>query len=269
MEEFEETHAKNTNRSFFVNQTEHKTITMSKSQLVISYEHITCGFDEKGSPINFIDRWLYNNNNMNVYDDVGIYPNDALCPKKIYNMWIPFAMERITQYEEKPDELKKILNHIRILCNNEEDVYKYFINWIAQMIQYPEVKTIIPTLISKEGSGKETLLSLLSKMLESEKVMETTSTSRDVWGDFNGIMTNAFLVNLNELSKKETENSEGKIKGLITDSVLYINNKGVNQYPITSYHRFIITASYNNILSVTFMCINWFFFIRCDDKTMI
>jgi hypothetical protein len=70
------------------------------------------------------------------------------------------------------------------------------------MIQYPAVKTICPTLISKQGAGKGTLIRLLSKMIGAKKVFETRRPSRDVWGSFNGEMANAFLVNLDELSKK-------------------------------------------------------------------
>jgi hypothetical protein len=44
-------------------------------------------------------------------------------------------------------------------------------------------------------------------------------------GYFNGRMNSSFLINLNELSQKETKESEGKIKGLITDDVLTINQK--------------------------------------------
>ena len=57
-------------------------------------------------------------------------------------------------------------------------------------------------------------------------VFETATPSRDIWGDFNGRMASTFLVNLNELSKKETIESEGRIKALITDPKLTINNKG-------------------------------------------
>jgi phage/plasmid-associated DNA primase len=111
------------------------------------------------------------------------------------------------------------------------------------MIQYPHIKTIMPTFISGEGSGKGTLFKLFEKMLGYEKVFETTNPSRDVWGDFNGMMCNCFLVNLNELSKKDTIEAEGKIKGLITDNTLAINQKGVPQYKIKSYHRFITTTN--------------------------
>jgi hypothetical protein len=75
------------------------------------------------------------------------------------------------------------------------------------------------------------------------KVFETTKPSRDVWGDFNGMMSNAFLVNLNELSQTETKDAETQILSLITDDTLYINNKGVNQFKIVSYHRFLVTTN--------------------------
>jgi phage/plasmid-associated DNA primase len=80
-------------------------------------------------------------------------------------------------------------------------------------------------------------------MIGENKYFETTTPSRDVWGDFNGKMTNSFLVNLDELSKKETMECEGQIKGLITNPRLTINNKGVNQFEIVSYHRFINTTN--------------------------
>jgi hypothetical protein len=51
-------------------------------------------------------------------------------------------------------------------------------------------------------------------MLGSHKILETTTPSRDVWGDFNGSMCQSFLVNLNELSKHDTTDNEEKIKGV-------------------------------------------------------
>jgi hypothetical protein len=136
-----------------------------------------------------------------------------------------------------------VLNHIKILCNNEQVVADYFIKWIGQMIQYPAVKTICPTLISDEGAGKGTLNKLIQKMLGSKKCMESTNPSRDVWGQYNHCMTSSFFVTLNELSKKDTQDAEGKIKALITDGNLWVNPKGVNQFEINSHHRFFITTN--------------------------
>jgi hypothetical protein len=244
--EFEKTHCKISNKSIFVKEVENDTIIMSKQSLKTSYEHLVFQkLDKDGNIVNenFINAWMVNNPEQKCYEDIGVYPDGLPCPQNIFNMWRKFPMELLTEYEHKADELDIILNHIKVLCGHNEEVYDYFVKWIAQMIQYPAVKSICPTLISKQGAGKGTLMKLFSAMLGSAKVFETTTPSRDVWGDFNGRMCNTFLINLNELSKRETVECEGKIKGLITDPKLTINNKGVNQYDIMSFHRFIITTN--------------------------
>ena len=248
-EEFEKTHAKIINKSAFIIEDDNEVLIKSKGDMVVSYQHMKFQDMNDDGDINnipFFGVWLMDPS-MRIFNDIGIYPNPKLCPKNIYNMWRPFEMEQYTtQYEKNPVALQDILNHIKILCNNEEPVYDYFIKWIAQMIQFPEMKSIMPTLISKEGAGKGTLIELLRRMLGGKKVFETTNPSRDVWGSFNGIMVNAFLVNLDELSQKETIESEGKVKGLITNPAMTINNKGVNQFTISSYHRFIATTNNYN-----------------------
>lgn len=247
--EFEKNHCKIINKGIFIKTTETGFIPMSKQHIRTSYEHITFDeYEESGDKRkivkrNFIQSWLVNNASQLRYDDVKIYPTGTICPNNIFNLWTDFEMEKIEEYVYKKDELQKIRNHIKILCGNNEGVFDFIEKWIAQMIQFPAVKSICPILISKEGAGKGTLLTLLKKMLGYSKVFETTNPSRDVWGDFNGLMAHAFLVNLNELSKKDTLEAEGLIKGLVTDPELTINNKGIDPYQIQSYHRFIITTN--------------------------
>lgn len=246
LDQFEQTHCKISNKSIFIKELENDTIVMSKQAIKTSYEHLVYDKVNKDGEIvhdNFINSWLVNNPKQRCYDDIGVYPTGLECPSTHFNMWRKFSMELVSEYEHKDKELNTILNHIKILSGNDEEIYNYFIKWIAQMIQFPAVKSICPTLISKQGAGKGTLMKLFGEMLGNAKVFETTTPSRDVWGDFNGRMCNTFLINLNELSKKETMECEGKIKGLITDPKLTINNKGVNQYDINSFHRFIITTN--------------------------
>jgi hypothetical protein len=225
--------------------------------LTVSYENMVYYKIEKNNKINsertynFISSWLRNNNNQKCYEDIECYPPGTKCPKEHFNSWIPFKMETIKIYTPTPDALEIILRHIKILCDNDETVYDYLIKWIAQMIQYPAIKSICPILISKEGAGKGTLIYLLKQMLGNNKVFESENPTRDVWGEFNGKMVNTFLVNLNELSKKDTIASEGLIKTLITEPKITINTKGVGQYEINSYHRFIITTNKSEPIKTT------------------
>jgi hypothetical protein len=253
---FELIHAKIINKSIFIKLQPDRTFTMfSEKALKIGYSHLV--FDDwiktkEGGyykSVGFIGKWLNGNSNQRRYDDL---VNNPYCGKidpnedtKLFNIWSGFDGEFIKPdtFVWKQDALDIILNHISILCNHQKEVADYIIKWIGQMIQFPKVKSICPTLISKEGAGKGTLLLLIRRMLGDSKVMETTTPSRDVWGTFNNLMANSFLVVLNEMSKKDTTDAEGIIKGLFTDPKITINMKGVNPFEINSFHRFMITTN--------------------------
>lgn len=242
---FEKTHCKITNKSFFVKEFDDNIIIMSRQAMCTSYEHMCYDkmIDNEIKIIpNFIGDWFKYPQQRN-YDDIGIFPDATLCPSNHFNAWKPFAMEFVTEYVDNPVSVKFFKKHILILCDNDPVVADYFEKWLAQMIQFPAVKSICPVLISKEGAGKGSLIQLIEKMIGSSKMFETSTPARDVWGDFNGTMATSFFVVLNELSKKDTIESEGKIKALVTDPTMTINNKGISQYKINSFHRFLITTN--------------------------
>ncbi len=240
--EFELTHAKIINKALYVKTADQVNLFLSKKTLHDAHEHMIV--EEDGKEISFIDKWTTRNSKIRRYDDVGIYPTPLAVPDKMFNLWTPFKAETFTApFEHDLEGLEFVLNHIRILCNHEVEVFEYLTKWLGQMIQYPAVKTICPTLISKQGAGKGSLIHLLKELLGESKVMETTDPSRDVWGQFNGPMANSFFVVLNELSKSQTVECEGKLKGLVTDRALVINSKGLNQFLIDSYHRFLVTTN--------------------------
>ena len=160
-------------------------------------------------------------------------------------------MEQDVPYEPNDVARDFVLHHIRILCNHDEAVFDWFIKWIAQMLQFPEVKTVVCTFVSKPGSGKNTLIALLSKLMGKGKVFETANPARDVWGDFNGMMATSFLVHLNELSKRSFREAEGRFKSLVTEPTVTINPKGMNQYEVKSYHRFIGSTNNDDPLPTT------------------
>lgn len=250
---FEEKHCKILNRSLFIKKTDDDNILMTERQILTSYKHMQCGFSTMGLPVCFISKWLSFNDDINMKDDIGVYPKASLCPKNIYNMWIPFETEKYgkTGYIEKIAERDVILQHIMILCGHNKTSYDYLIGWIAMLIQHPEVKTTHPMLIANQGAGKTSLIELFRRMLGDKKVFESSTPSRDVWGNFNSRMKNAFLVNLSELSSKETKGFEDQFKALITDSPLNINEKGIAQYEIKSPAKYITTTNNQNPIKTT------------------
>lgn len=243
IKEFETNHIKIINKGVYLIEFPDKNIAKTKKQLMDSYEHLEAiKIGEKS--YNFINYWTNDNPVIRSKDDMDVYPDGSLCPENIYNLWKPFAGELLNvDYIKNENALNFFKKHILILCDNDVEVANYFEKWIAQMIQYPAVKSNCPILISKEGAGKGTLLTLIRKMIGETKYFETTNPARDVWGPFNSFMSDSYLVNLNELNKKDTLDSMGFIKGLITDGALAINAKGLPQYKIQSYHHWIITTN--------------------------
>jgi hypothetical protein len=250
--DFEKTHAKIIERGEYVVEEYEdgkvKSFSLcTESKLVQMYKHLSYSTIEKGidTKHSFITKWIgYTNSSIRSYKQIGCYPNTSLCPDGVYNSWNPFKMEFINEYEDKSEDLEFMLNHIYVLCGKEKEVYDYFLYWVAHSIQFPEQKCgVAPVFISAEGAGKGSFLGLLRKMLGHSKVMETTSPERDVWGQFNAQMVDSYVVNINEVSKKNLQDAYGRIKALITDNSLTINIKGLSQFEIISYHRFILTTN--------------------------
>jgi hypothetical protein len=251
--EFELTHCKIIEKNLYINETDEEFQIMNRETIKGAYEHLSIGQTEDGDYISFINKWLNVNPNIRKYTNMDLYPKESKCPKDIFNLWKPFRIINIPSKgtEEISEEVKFLLNHIKILCDNDEVVYDYFIKWIAQMFQYPEVKTVCPTFISKEGAGKGTLLKLLKGLMGKKKVFETTDPLRDVFGNFNGLLKDAFLVNFNEVGLQDMKKTIGKMKGLVTDNSVTINEKNIKPYEIKTFHRFLITTNNEEPIVVT------------------
>ena len=147
-------------------------------------------------------------------------------------------IEKSIDDEKCKEALEFFINHVKVLCNYEDEVIKFVLMWIAQMLQYPENKSMELVFISSEGAGKGLFLEFFKTIMGNKRVFECTDPQRDIYGSFNGMMRDAVLVCLNEANKAGIFNQNDKKKALITDNVININIKGGKNFPMRSYHRF-------------------------------
>jgi phage/plasmid-associated DNA primase len=78
-------------------------------------------------------------------------------------------------------------------------------------------------------------------------------------------MKNAYLVSLSEISPKDLVEASGRVKALITDPTILINPKGLDIFPITSYHRFIVFTNHEEAIKPTGDS-RRHFVVRCSDE---
>jgi hypothetical protein len=196
----------------------------------------------------FINKWILDPLKKS-YADADMYPDESQCPDNCFNLWTPFAYAELTDaYTPDLDAIRMFKQHLFLMGGKEESTQQYLINWIAHMFQKPYEKSTMPVITSKEGTGKNILLCMLTRMLGRNKVFECTNPGRDVFGQFNDLMGPAFLVNFSEVSTKDFESHDGQLKGLIYDPTIPINGKHLTTRIIRSFHRFITFT--NQALSV-------------------
>jgi len=141
---FEQTHLKIIHEGLYIQDENNEIKILSEANIKANYKHIRCGFNSMGHPINFISRWIENNPDIRRKNKMGIHMKN--CPEDTYNLWTPFAMDLVNDYVKKPEAIELFKKHVSILCNHEEPVINYVIEWIADMIQNPElVKTFYLT----------------------------------------------------------------------------------------------------------------------------
>jgi len=248
---FEETHLKIISLGLYLREDPDGVVLLSEKKLRESYNHISCGTSMFGLPIPFINKWIGCNDEIRSKNRIGVYPaNDE--PEDTYNMWKPFAMEQVLEWEDSPIAVNIFQTHVDILCNHEKHIAEWFTRWLAYMIQFPEKKRgVMPVFVSEEGAGKNLLLDVIKKLIGSTKVFESTQPDRDVFGNFNTLMSKSYLVVLSEISASDLKDGKGKLKALISDKTISINQKGIDTYELQSFHKFIVFTNNEEAIKPT------------------
>jgi hypothetical protein len=225
---------------------------MSEASLIMRLKHLDdC----------YVTQWL-RNPRMSTHERAVIAPPPVECEEGVYNLWRPFGWSKVETWEES--DFSILTDHIYTMCCEDKVVYDYVIAWIAQMLQYPGVKSKYLLFMGGQGAGKGTFADILKALVGAEKYLATTSPEKDIVGPFNGLLLNAFLVCMNEVSIGNTIEGSDRLKGLITDVDLTINQKGVPQFTTQSYHRFFSFTNKPNQFTEAGSRRN--VFIRVNDK---
>ena len=242
--EFEKTHCKIVHHGVYVEITDHGNFIRKQRQMEEKYIHMSYKKDLIGNNVPFIYEWL-KDPNIRSYENMDVFPNPALCPANCFNLWRPFEMEFVKKWTHDQKGLDMLLNHIRIICGNDDSAYSQAMKWFAHMIQHPEHKSFMPTFISMPGAGKTSVFELLEKILGSDKCLSTSTPSTDVWGPFNGLMAGKFLVCLDDPEITDN-NFHEQVKTLILGKTLRIQRKGVDSYVEKSYVRLLGATNKEN-----------------------
>jgi energy-coupling factor transporter ATP-binding protein EcfA2 len=248
--EWEKSHAFIESDGIYVQEKKNEYKLRDLAMLKSSFMNLSVTDPETGKQVNFIKMWTTNNNDIRKYECMDVFPFAPMCPPECFNLWTPFEMERVENWNDRPDVLAKFIYHVReVVCGTTanskfQEGFEYMLDWMSHIIQRPHIKSgKCPVLISQQGSGKGTLMKIMARILGHNKVFQTAKPEKDVYGDFNPLMENSILVNIDEPESARTDAFEGTIKNFITEPTMVINNKFAKPRLVKSYHRFILTTN--------------------------
>jgi hypothetical protein len=198
----------------------------------------------------------------NVYNNFIFDPSGLNGGEFSFNLFRGFKFEKCNIMVDNA-KINIFIEHIKYICNNDEESYEYFIKWFAHIIQKPYEKTDVAiVLYSKtEGVGKNCLTQLFENILEGY-YGEFDNT--DFECNFNSKFKNKLLMVGNEINARASTASD-YLKNIITRTEIIINEKFVSPYKIKDYCNFIFTTNHEIIFKVSDTD-RRYMFIKCPDE---
>ena len=203
--------------------------------------------DDKGKEAeqSFITKWLSDQETKS-YEKMDFLPGDLPCPSNVFNTFQ--GLEAI-KTESSGRDIAIIQRFLMELCDKKDDIYDYFVKWLAQVIQEPHKRTNIAVVIqsNRQGVGKGTLGELMKRILGQMYYLFITNLE-ELFADHNSALENRLFCVVDEMNAREGFKHSDRIKAEITATSRWINKKNVPQYEIQNFIRYIFFT--NNFLTL-------------------
>lgn len=189
-----------------------------------------------GKPAPVFDIWL-NSPNRREYKGVVFEPQGAR--PGYYNYWQGFAVEPNTNAS-----CARFLDHLRNnVCRGEEGLFKWFIAWLAQMVQQPSEKPGVAVVLrGGRGTGKTIVGEYVGAMLHRRNYVQIAQ-SKQLIGNFNAHLEQALLIQVEEGFFASNPAIEGPLKNLVTSEIRMVERKGVDAFQVRDCARLLITSN--------------------------
>lgn len=123
-----------------------------------------------------------------------------------------------------------------VVAGGDTVVYEYLLNFLAHMLQKPEVKPgVMPVLMGGQGTGKGTFGKLLAAIWG--KTTLSTNQIDQITGRFNNALERVYVVWLDEALFVGNHTATDMLKSLITEQQITIEAKHQTPRSIFSCHR--------------------------------
>jgi hypothetical protein len=191
---------------------------------------------------NDVIRQFYADPSTHMYDSMAFSPLSQ--PGNVLNLWRPVAIH------PKKGNWLVIRKHLfEVICSQNRKNFSYLIRFLAHMVQHPEQKPgVMIVLLGRQGTGKGAFFQLLGRIWR-HSVLQVTDIER-VTGRFNAALGQNYVVVMDEALFAGDRRAQDRIKSLITEPIISIEEKHQPQRIIDSFHRFFAASNHEHFVQV-------------------
>ena len=214
------------------------------AQMYYANRYISIGGEQK----RLFDAWLQSS-------DRTTYSRLAMNPKTTSRSFEDNGEKCLNLFKGSPHKYVKgpertdigiFLNFIKeVLCLNDQVAYDYLLNWCAHLVQKPweMPKTAIVMMSPEEGLGKGLFAGAVGRLMPAHYFR--FDSLQQVTEKHNEHLQTGIVLFCDEATYGGSKQSEGIIRGLITDPDVTINPKFSAQYSIERFVRLIIASNHD------------------------
>ena len=209
-------------------------------QLLIERHLETLPFSTK--PKEVIKQFLVSPN-THVYDATAFSPRST--PPTTLNFWVGHT---VTPAAGDWSVIRDFI--FDVICDGDSGLFDYLIKYLAHMLQKPEEKPgIAIVMLSQEGCGKGSMFALLNAIW-TRTTLEVSDVDHVV-GTFNGVLERNYIVCLDEALFKGNKAGMERLKSLITEPTIHIEQKYQPARSIQSFHRFWAASNSDHFAQIS------------------
>ena len=170
--------------------------------------------------------------------------------REVFNIWRASAMT------PKAGDVQWFLDHIAYMFPGDKNAQRHVLDFMAQLVQHPEVKIHFALLIqSVDEVGKGALGRILVRIIGDRNCVEPSND--EVTRNWTGWQEGAQLAIINELMAKGRTDVLDRLKSPITEDKLRIEKKFGNTFKIPNHMNFFCMTNYKDALALSLHDRRW------------
>jgi hypothetical protein len=162
---------------------------------------------------------------------------------------------------------KKMCDHILYLCNGNKEYAAHILNWLAYCYQNPgkKINHALLVISAYQGVGKDTMALAMARLLGRKNVpfLEDDAIS----DGRNEFMKRAQMIIVPEIMSGDRRDVSNKLKPLITQPEVRVNEKNVKPYWVENLANFAMFSNHENAAHIEDHDRRYFVII-CQSKPM-